>query len=214
MRVCAIPRLIYFNPSRSHHYLQSRPASNVSQSTTSGTRTQFLSPADADRPIPLPSHAEQTPAMVPLPPTGSTIPMTLPDGCLPPGFVPTGPPTPLSQTSNERPVMSSTAGSYHHLSPSHVSYSGSTVAAPLPDVGSVKGDAPVVIPPPLDKSSRRDESDDSSSDANSLQTPPTRYRIPSTGGYTAAGIALPPSLMDSKNRSRCRRDREGIATWA
>ena len=74
--------------------VQSRPASNVSQSTTSGTRTQFLSPADADRPIPLPSHAEQTPTMVPLPPTGSTIPMSLPDGCLPPGFVPTGPPTP------------------------------------------------------------------------------------------------------------------------
>ena len=178
MRICVISRFIYFNPRCSYHYLQSRPASNVSQSTTSGTRTQFLSPADADRPIPLPSHAEQTPAMVPLPPTGSTIPMSLPDGCLPPGFVPIGPPTPLSQTSNERPVISSTAGPYHHLT----FYSGSTVTAPLSDGGSVKGDTPIAIPPPLDKFSRRDESDDSSSDANSLQTPPTCYRIPSTGG--------------------------------
>lgn len=172
----------------------SRPASNVSQSTTSGTRAHLLSPADADRPIPLPSHAEQAPAMVP----GSTISMSLPDGCLPPGFVPTGPPTPLTHTSSERStirenVPSSTSGSYHHRSPSHLSYSGSTVAAPLPNGGSVKGDTPVVIPPPLGRFARREESDDSSSDCDSFTPPSTRYRVPSTTGYTAAGITLPPS---------------------
>jgi len=177
-----------------YHYMQSRPASNVSQSTTSGTRAHLLSPADADRPIPLPSHAEQAPAMVP----GSTISMSLPDGCLPPGFVPTGPPTPLTHTSSERStirenVPSSTSGSYYHHSPSHLGYSGSTVAAPLPNGGSVKGDTPVVIPPPLGRFARREESDDSSSDCDSFTPPSTRYRVPSTTGYTAAGITLPPS---------------------
>ncbi|KAL4074314.1 hypothetical protein V8B97DRAFT_1930774 [Scleroderma yunnanense] len=178
----------------------SRPASNVSQSTTSGTRPHLLSPADADRPIPLPSYSEQTPTMVPLPPTGSTMSMTLPDGCLPPGFVPTGPPTPLTYAGSEGrmvgrndPLPQSTAGSYHHCPPSHISYSGSTVAAPLPNGGSVKGDTPVVIPPPLGRFARREESDDSSSDAESLTTPPTRYHAASTTGHTAVGVALPPS---------------------
>ncbi|KAG1716101.1 hypothetical protein ID866_1073 [Astraeus odoratus] len=176
----------------------SRPSSNNSQSTTSGTRPHLLSPADADRPIPLPSH---TPVMVP-PPTGSTTPISLPDGRLPPGFVPTGPPTPLTHASSETrysgangPLLPSTVGSYHHRLPSHVTYSGSTVAAPLPGGGSAKsdGDTPVVIPPPLEKFARREESDDSSSDADSITSPPPRYRVPSSTGYTEGRVPLPPS---------------------
>lgn len=189
----------------------SRPASNNSQSTISATRTHLLSPADADRPMPLPTHQEETSTTDPLSPTDDTIPITLPDGVLPPGFVPTGPPTPLTHSSRDTrytaagvPLPQSTVETYHHRLPSYGSYSGSTVAAGLPNGGSVKsgGDTPAVIPPPLDKFARREDSDDSSSDAESLSTTPTRYRVPSNARYTpsttsygggAAGVPLPPS---------------------
>ncbi|KAG1745474.1 uncharacterized protein EDB91DRAFT_1080379 [Suillus paluster] len=78
----------------------SRPASNMSQATASGQRPYFLSPADADRPLPSrPYSPGGTPSMAPLPPTGSTVPIGLPGGQLPPGFVPIGPPTPASATA-------------------------------------------------------------------------------------------------------------------
>ncbi|KIJ67525.1 hypothetical protein HYDPIDRAFT_84089 [Hydnomerulius pinastri MD-312] len=131
--------------------------------------------------------------------------MSLPDGGLPPGFVPAGPYTPLSRDGGEShytgagvPLPPSTTGTYHHRLPSHVSYTGSTVTAPLPNgyaTGSIKGDpgTPVVIPPPSGKYTPEGESDDSSSDADTLTTPPARYRVPSSTGYSGAGIALPPS---------------------
>ncbi|KAI6043538.1 hypothetical protein EDC04DRAFT_2652287 [Pisolithus marmoratus] len=203
----------------------SRPASNNSQSTISATRAHLLSPADADRPMPLPTHPEEPPTVGPLSPIDDMAPIPLPDGVLPPGFVPTGPPTPLTRASSgmrytaaDDPLPASTVESYHHRLPSHVSYSGSTVAAPLPRGGSVKteSDTPAVIPPPLDNFARREDSDDSSSDAESYSTTPTRYRVPSnarytpstttygggaagvplpSSGYTAAGITLPPSSV-------------------
>lgn len=203
----------------------SRPASNNSQSTISATRTHLLSPADADRPMPLPTHQEEPPTLDPLSLTDNTTPIPLPDGVLPPGFVPAGPPTPLRQASRDTrytaadvPRPPSKVETYSHRLPSYVSYSGSTVAAPLPNGSSVKGDSdtPAVIPPPLAKFARREDSDDSPSDAESLSTTPTRYRVPSNvrytpstttygggaagvplppSGYTAAGITLPPSSV-------------------
>ncbi|KAG9316413.1 hypothetical protein JVU11DRAFT_2447 [Chiua virens] len=151
----------------------SRPASNNSAATGSGTRSNLLSPADADRPVPLP---EQSPAGDT---TDTTIVIELPDGGLPPGFVPAGPPTPLARTETNYtgtgvPLPPSTVGSYHNR---------------LPSQGY---DTPVVIPPPSGRSGQ-EESSDSSSDADTLTTPPRRYRVPSSGGYSAAGVPLPPS---------------------
>ncbi|KAH7925912.1 hypothetical protein BV22DRAFT_1194766 [Leucogyrophana mollusca] len=198
----------------------SRPASNNSQATAAGTRSNLLSPADADRPIPLPGdrptpHA--TPAMVPLPPTGSTVPMSLPDGQLPPGFVPTGPPTPQSQshggetryTAAGVPLPPSTIGSHHHRLPSSVSYTGSTHTMVLPGGYAAREGEAVVIPPPSSKK-YADEEDESvssgmSSDANTLTTPPPkRYRAPSptsTARYTAVGVPLPPSTVAETPRT-------------
>jgi len=124
----------------------SRPASNHSVATSTSMRPHLLSPADADRPLPLPGQTGET--------TGGTITMELPGGVLPPGFVPTGPPTPLSVTET--------------------SYTGAGVPLPPSTIGTyhsrlLSQDTPVVIPPP---SGRRGESDDSSSDADTLTTPP------------------------------------------
>ncbi|KIJ18957.1 hypothetical protein PAXINDRAFT_166874 [Paxillus involutus ATCC 200175] len=164
----------------------SRPASNNSSATGSGTRPYLLSPADADRPVPLPSSSQQTPTVAPLPQTGSTVPMSLPDGGLPPGFVPMGVETPhnhgagSSYTGAGVPLPPSSVGTYHHRLSSLGSYMGD------PDI-------PSVIPPPSGKFSPEGESDDSSSDADTLTTPPGRYRVPSSAGYTAAGLPLPSS---------------------
>ena len=107
--------------------------------------------------------------------------MDLPDSGLPPGFVPAGPATPGAETSYTGagvPLPPSTLGSYHSRLPS---YGGS----------ARDGETPVVIPPPSGRSGR-EETDDSSSDADTLSTPPARrYRVPSSGGYSAAGVALP-----------------------
>ncbi|KAH7912266.1 hypothetical protein BJ138DRAFT_1125350 [Hygrophoropsis aurantiaca] len=189
----------------------SRPASNNSQATMSGTRSHLLSPADADRPIPLPGDRpspQATPSMVPLPPTGSTVPMSLPDGQFPLGFVPTGPPTPMSQSHGGEtsrysaaavPLPPSTIGSHHHRLPSNLSYTGSTHTMGLPGGYGHAEREPVVIPPPskMKYADSEDESVSSGfSEANTLTTPPKRYRVPSpssTARYTAAGVPLPPS---------------------
>jgi len=94
--------------------------------------------------------------------------MDLPDGGLPPGFVPAGPGTETSYTGAGVPLPPSTMGSYHSRLPSY-------------------GDTPVVIPPPSGRSGQ-EESDESTSDADTLTTPPRRYRVPSSGGYSAAGV--------------------------
>jgi len=96
--------------------------------------------------------------------------MDLPDGGLPPGFVPAGPATPMSGTETSYtgagvPLPPSTIGTYHSRLPSYG--------------GSVRGETPVVIPPPSGRSGR-EESDESSSDADTLSTPPRRYRVPSS----------------------------------
>ncbi|KIK91155.1 hypothetical protein PAXRUDRAFT_831086 [Paxillus rubicundulus Ve08.2h10] len=162
----------------------SRPASNNSSATGSGTRPYLLSPADADRPVPLPPSSQQTPTTAPLTPTGSTVLMNLPDGGLPPGFVPMGVETPFnhgagsSYTGAGVPLPPSSVGTYHHRLSSLGSYMGDP-------------DTPIVIPSPSGKYAQ--ESDDSSSDADTLTTPPGRYRVPSSGGYMAAGVPLPSS---------------------
>ncbi|KAG8213749.1 hypothetical protein J3R82DRAFT_10456 [Butyriboletus roseoflavus] len=152
----------------------SRPASNHSAATSSGTRPHLLSPADADRPIPLPHHIPAVDM------TDKTIVMDLPDSGLPPGFVPTGPPTPIGGTETSYtgagvPLPPSTMGSYHSRLPSQ-GYGG-------------EGGTPVVIPPPSGRSGR-DETDSSSSDADTLSTPPRRYRVPAS-----CDVALPSSTI-------------------
>lgn len=112
--------------------------------------------------------------------------MDLPNGGLPPGFVPIGPPTPVGTetgyTGAGVPLPPSTVGSYHSRLASH-GYGGSAR-------GEVE--TPVVIPPPSGRSGQ-EETDSSSSDADTLSTPPRRYRVPSSCGYSAAGVALPSS---------------------
>ncbi|KAF9244987.1 hypothetical protein BU15DRAFT_85810 [Melanogaster broomeanus] len=112
--------------------------------------------------------------------------MSLPDGGLPPGFVATGFATPLTHAGAESnytgagvPLPPSTGGTYHHRLPSRGSYTGSTHTC--------------CYPPPSGKYAPEEESDDSSSDADTLSTPPARYRVPSGVGYSASGIPLPSS---------------------
>ncbi|KAG1727590.1 hypothetical protein EDB19DRAFT_1914118 [Suillus lakei] len=184
----------------------SRPASNMSQVTPSGQRAYFLSPADADRPLPppppsySPSQAHVTPSMVPIPPTGSTMYSSLPPGQLPPGFVPAGPPTPRPYTpSSSLPAPSTSSQHGHHqyrdtaqhqhhqysgsskqskYASSQSQHDGSTIIVPCsPKTIHDDPNQPVVIPPPSQKFAP--ESDEDSSDTSSdagLRTPRRKYR--------------------------------------
>ncbi|KAG1812521.1 uncharacterized protein BJ212DRAFT_1370281 [Suillus subaureus] len=178
----------------------SRPASNMSQVTPSGQRAYFLSPADADRPLPpppssySPSPAHVTPSMVPIPPTGSTMYSSLPSG-LPPGFVPTGPPTARPYTpSSSLPALATPSQHSHHQyrdTAQHHPYTGSgnTIIVPSsPKTMLDDPNEPVVIPPPSRKFAA--ESDEDSSDTSSdagLRTPRRKYRAAGSAAslYTA-----------------------------
>ena len=103
------------------------------------------------------------------------IVMDLPDGGLPPGFVPAG--TETSYTGAGVPLPPSTMGSYHSRLPSY------------------GGETGVVIPPPSGRSGQ-EESDESSSDG----TPPRRYRVPYEGVYVNAGVT-PAGLGRAKTLS-------------
>ncbi|KAG1829221.1 hypothetical protein DFJ58DRAFT_918491 [Suillus subalutaceus] len=189
----------------------SRPASNMSQVTPSGQRPYFLSPADADRPLPpppssySPSPAHVTPSMVPIPPTGSTMYSSLPSG-LPPGFVPTGPPTARSYTpSSSLPALAtSSQHSRHQYRDTAQPYASDTIIIPSsPKTMLDDPNEPVVIPPPSQKFGP--ESDEDSSDTSSdagLRTPGRKYRAagsaaslytataPGSGARYNAGAAL------------------------
>src|ERR1700691_327030 len=106
---------------------KSRPQSNNSRETLY-TGLNFLSPADADRPIPLPADKSAPPPNTNLrgypsgtPATSSSVPIVLPDGQLPPGFIPAAPsipPTPVSRSNNSiyssGPSGNSTTGPNNH----------------------------------------------------------------------------------------------------
>lgn len=113
--------------------------------------------------------------------------MDLPDGGLPPGFVPAGLPTPVSgagtsYTGAGVPLPPSTVGTYHSRLPSY-------------------GDTPVVIPPPSGRGGQ-EESDSSSSDGDTLTTPPGRYQPPYV--YVNAGVT--PGVV-GRAKSLCSTDR-------
>lgn len=185
----------------------SRPASNMSQVTPSGHRPYFLSPADADRPLPpppssySPSPAHVTPSMVPIPPTGSTMYSSLPPSQLPLGFVPTGPPTPRPYAPSGSQAAPSTSSQHGHQKyrdiGQHHQYSGSTnqqyasntiIIPSSPKTTLDDPNEPVVIPPPSQKFAP--ESDEDSSDTSSdagLRTPRRKYRAAGSAAslYTA-----------------------------
>ncbi|KAG2072270.1 hypothetical protein BDR04DRAFT_1230619 [Suillus decipiens] len=185
----------------------SRPASNMSQVTPSGQRPYFLSPADADRPLPpppssySPSPAHVTPSMVPIPPTGSTMYSSLPPSQLPLGFVPTGPPTPRPYTPSSSQAAPSASSQHGHQQyrdiGQHHQYSGSTnqqyasntiIIPSSPKTTLDDPNEPVVIPPPSQKFAP--ESDEDSSDTSSdagLRTPRRKYRAAGSAAslYTA-----------------------------
>ncbi|KAI0638584.1 hypothetical protein C8Q77DRAFT_441550 [Trametes polyzona] len=196
----------------------SRPESNISRHETEPPGS-FLSADDADRPLPpLPSDGAPDTTGQPPAPTNPVIPppVMLSGGAWPPpGFVPTGPPSPAAGAS---PVYGGST-----IGPAGVPLPPSTVAgtpsvrSEVPIVGSSYGadGPPPVIPiqastkssqssssrrakdkAPYSRSkvSRRD-SDDSSSissgmgDSDSLTTPPARTRKlsgRSTPAYEAA----------------------------
>ncbi|KAG2125958.1 hypothetical protein DEU56DRAFT_983062 [Suillus clintonianus] len=191
----------------------SRPASNMSQITTSGQLQYFLSPADADRPLPpppsySPSRAQATPAMVPLPATGSTMYTTLPAGQLPLGFVPAGPPTPRPYTpSSSLPAPPAAAQhgqhqytakhqNHQYTRPNQSQYAGNPIVIPCSPKSPNPNprddpNQPVVIPPPSQKfAPESDESSsDTSSDADVTRTPRRKYRAAGSAAslYTATG---------------------------
>ncbi|TBU28762.1 hypothetical protein BD309DRAFT_864571 [Dichomitus squalens] len=108
----------------------SRPESNVSVAQTEGV---FLSADDADRPLP---PLQETPAETTPAPSNPVIPPVMSNGPWPPpGFVPTGPPSPAGSSAIGPAGVP--------LPPS--SYGGSTVgAAGVPLPSSVYGGTPSV----------------------------------------------------------------------
>ncbi|RPD81311.1 hypothetical protein L226DRAFT_134606 [Lentinus tigrinus ALCF2SS1-7] len=114
----------------------SRPESNISRAEGAEPHRSFLSAEDADRPLPS-TPTEPDPSTQPPPVTNPVIPppvmMSGSWGGPPPGFVPTGPPS---------PVGSSTVGPAGvPLPPS--SYGGSTIGpAGVPLPSSVYGSTP------------------------------------------------------------------------
>ncbi|KAI0784852.1 hypothetical protein C8Q75DRAFT_777874 [Abortiporus biennis] len=192
----------------------SRPDSN--QSSHSAPRSPGLLSANlADMPLPQ-SEPQSTPQTQPVMPPLSSLsqPISLPDGQLPPGFVPMGPPTPTSQpvippymTPSRVPLPPSTVPSMRRL------YTGtpSVVTSVIP--GSTD---PVVIPLPPStvgsnsglrsgRYSRRalqredsdadDDDDESTTSTDTLTTPPHRRTklAPSTPAYATA--PTPPNVV-------------------
>ncbi|EGN99586.1 hypothetical protein SERLA73DRAFT_179663 [Serpula lacrymans var. lacrymans S7.3] len=156
--------------------------------------------------------------------------MSLPEGGLPLGFVPSGPPvSPYSRggdtayTAAGVPLPPSTIGSHHHRLPSNGKYTGSTATVPMPggynDVfASGSSDHPAVIPPRSAKYADSEDESVSSSISSSLTTPPARkinmvkasgdpyYRTPGSVRSTAsrltgAGVPLPPSTVAGTPRT-------------
>jgi len=147
--------------------------------------------------------------MVPLP-TGSTAPISLPDGQLPPGFIPIGAPTSYTASGVHPPQSSAGVGSSGRVPFPYTGNTGPSTPGPgrgtsIPGSGRMastpgpgrttstpseylniheRDDQPVVIPPP---SLSDDDDDESSSDTDTLTTRP-RYRAAGSAAslYTGA----------------------------
>ncbi|KIM81162.1 hypothetical protein PILCRDRAFT_8862 [Piloderma croceum F 1598] len=184
----------------------SRPQSNSSREALN-SGSNFLSPADADRQIPLPT----APA---------------PNGQLPPGFIHSGPSLPATPASRlngiyesgpggnaiARPGTSITdqiPGGFPSMADQYMSLrsrrSFRAILAPVDAVadGTIPQPSTMpVIPPPSSKYSHLDDDDDdavssTSSSANTLTTPPPRRlrirRRASASPYAAAPV--PPGVV-------------------
>ncbi|KAI0750625.1 hypothetical protein C8Q80DRAFT_1153060 [Daedaleopsis nitida] len=198
----------------------SRPESNVSRVEGIEPHRFFLSAEDADRPLPS-TPTEPDPSTQPPSPADPVIPM-LSGQWPPPGFVPTGPPSPVGSSSIGPAGLP--------LPPS--SYSGSTVGpaggpseAVIPGgfPGASEGPPPVIPFQPSSRSSqsagssrnapytrsairRSDDDSDSNSSVSSglgstdsLTTPPVRTKkLPTRSGRSTPAYAaapVPPNVM-------------------
>lgn len=161
----------------------------------------MLSPADADRPIPLPVDKSAPPPSSNSRGRSAPIPIVLPDGQLPPGFIPTTPSVPATPASRPNgiyasaPVVNSASGPSNHstndmpggfpsMADQYMSLStrrsfrdlnaadaGTGVPVPVPQPTTM----PVIPPPSADYPySDDDGASSSSSSANTLSTPPQR----------------------------------------
>ncbi|KAL7282694.1 hypothetical protein ACG7TL_004168 [Trametes sanguinea] len=202
----------------------SRPESNISR-IDGEAMGSFLSAEDAERPLPpLPSDGAPDPSSQPPAPSNPVIPPTvmLSGPFPPPGFVPTGPPSPSPSGPGSVYGGSTVGPAGVPLPPSTVGGTPSVRSeVPIPGgfPGAPEGPAPVIPLQPSSRSSqsgssrrarepysrtttakgRDDDSDSTTSSglgsADSLTTPPPRTRKlsgRSTPAYAAA--PLPPNV--------------------
>ncbi|KAI0065959.1 hypothetical protein BV25DRAFT_1821682 [Artomyces pyxidatus] len=89
----------------------SRPSSQTPQATPATMHREFLSAEDAaNRPMPPPSSPRTAPEVLPQVMPSLSNPIILPDGQLPPGFIPMGPPQPAviaPQSRGPSPIYAS-----------------------------------------------------------------------------------------------------------
>ncbi|KAH9948755.1 hypothetical protein B0H21DRAFT_689499, partial [Amylocystis lapponica] len=204
----------------------SRPDSNTSRVGSGSPQRDFLSADDADRPMPPSTEDDPAPAgSSPVIPSLSSapLPMVLPDGQLPPGFMATGPPVPMGSYTPQQPPGGAPGVYTGQASPADVPLPPSMYSG-TPSVisNSVPGGFPaenVVIPhlpsgghgvgTPSGMYSRtalRDSSSDSdgavssrlSGSVDTLTTPPgRRKKLPkasSQGTPTYAVAPIPPNV--------------------
>ncbi|KAH7888342.1 hypothetical protein F5I97DRAFT_684499 [Phlebopus sp. FC_14] len=157
----------------------SRPPSNISQAPS--TRPNLLSPADADRPLPLPSSPH---APAGLPDVDVRVELV---NDLPPGFIPTGLPTPSpsSYTSTPAVIPPPSRRADESESDESVSDAGTLTTPPLRGRYRVPGS--------------ESEAGYTARSGRSGYTGYTAARVPLPPAssvytpYTAAGVSLPPS---------------------
>jgi len=201
----------------------SRPDSNTSQ--RSMTQTPHLLSASFDGSQPLPatpiSEPEHNRPVIPTL-TSLSLPINLPDGQLPPGFIPMGPPTPLGShppgalppymTPSAVPLPPSLAPSTQRLFTNTPSVVGSVIPGGFTGLSTTD---PVVIPLPpstipsirglrtsqygrsaLLNDSYSDEDDGASSTStDTLTTPPHRRKRLPASGPSYATAPTPPDVV-------------------
>lgn len=172
--------------------------------------SKFLSPADASRPVPLPSDNPTptsrgqfaTPSTAPHPASSSATPIILPDGRLPPGFVPAGPPIPEvpgsrstaiygagPTVSSGRGYTAALPGGFPSMADQYTSPSNRIPYHDLHDANPVPTTMPVIPPPSANYADSDDDIVSSSSSGHTLSTPPRRQRITRQAAYPSAPIS-------------------------
>lgn len=183
------------------------------------TASKFLSPADANRPVPLPSDKPTSssrtqpaaPSIAPNLPSGTVAPIILPDGQLPPGFVPLGPPIPETPGSRSNviygagPNVSYDSGytaalpsGFRSMADQYMSLSNRISYRDLHDADPLPATMPVIPPPSANYPDSDDDIVSSSSSGNTLSTPPPRrHRITRQATYPAAPGVVYPQMADT-----------------